>query len=104
MTTAPGSAASKTGVGTESRFPHPGAPTLKARRTLAIALAPFIAETISLMRQRDTAGALHEHHVALRADRVFMLVMLRFGEPCKWTKEQVWHHLDATGNDTPDAS
>ena len=80
------------------------APRLKARRTLAIALAPFIAETISLMRQRDMADGLHKDHVALRADRIFMLLMIRFCDPCRWSKEQAWEHLDATGDENPDAS
>jgi hypothetical protein len=78
--------------------------SLKARRTLAIVLAPFIAETIRLMRQRDTADGLHTDHVALRADRIFMLLMIRFCDPCRWSKEQAWKHLDATGDENLDAN
>ncbi len=80
------------------------APSLKARRTLAIALAPFIAETIRLMRQRDMADGLHTDHVALRADRIFTLLMIRFCDPCRWSKEQAWEHLDATGDENLHAS
>jgi hypothetical protein len=78
--------------------------SLAKRRSMSIALAPLIAKTISLMRARDTADGLHPDHVALRCDRVFMLLLVGFEGACKWTRGEVWEHLDVTGDDDSDAS
>ena len=78
-------------------------PALAKRRKMSIALASLIAETIRLMKARDTADGLHPDHVDLKGDRVFALLMVGFCEPCQWSREQAWRHLDATGDDDTDA-
>ena len=76
--------------------------SLAKRRKISIALAPLIAETIRLMKARDTADGLHPDHVDLKGDRVFALLMVGFCAPCQWSREQAWEHLDASADDGPD--
>lgn len=79
-------------------------PSLAKRRKLARSMAPLIARTIRLMRARDTACGLHPDHADLRGDKMFLLVMLGFEEPCAWTKSEVWENLDTSGHSDDDAA
>lgn len=74
-------------------------PTLPARREAAIKLYPAIDEIMRAMRERDAADGLHEDFVYLRADRVFNLILLGFGGPCQWTRDEVWRYLIPTDED-----
>jgi hypothetical protein len=68
-------------------------PTLATRRAAAIKLFPMAEMAIAAMQARDAADGLHPDHVALRGDRVFHLLMIRFEGPCGWSRNQVWEQL-----------
>jgi hypothetical protein len=74
------------------------APSLAKRRAMALKLAPLIGEMDRTFREVSRANGQDDEVVQLRADRLYMLVLIGFEKCCEWSRQQTFEMMDNTAS------
>jgi hypothetical protein len=64
--------------------------SLGERRKAAIAMGPMLAHMDKVTRERGVVNGNDSELVHLRADKLYMLALRGFEEPCGWTQSEAW--------------
>ena len=57
---------------------------LAKQREFAKQAGPLLVAALELMRERDTADGLHEEHVLLRANQIYVMTLKMMERACEW--------------------
>ena len=57
---------------------------LAKQREFAKQVGPLLVTALELMRERDTADGLHEEHVLLRANQIYVMTLKMMERACEW--------------------
>jgi hypothetical protein len=68
-------------------------PSLAKRRAMSLRLAPLIVQMDRMEREVSKAAGEPELLTQLRADKIYMLLLRGFEEPCEWSHDETWRHF-----------
>jgi hypothetical protein len=69
-------------------------PTLEARRAAARAMAPLIEETSRAFLAHGRSVGADPELMALKNDKIFVLIIRGTESPCEWTFDQAWEAMN----------